>query len=123
MFNKKFFNLDKSLPHTGIGDLGLYNKRITKTLLNYTGCQTAEELLKNIGNKTNVVFHFSEYETYANFANTHYTGLYKFKHLEQENKGRDLNQGENWSISDIKETIEKHKNSSKSILSLHSWKI
>ena len=94
-----------------------------QTFLNYTGCQTAEELLKNIGNKTNVVFHFSEYETYANFANTHYTGLYKFKRLEQENKGRDLNQGENWSISDIKETIEKHKNSSKSILSLHSWKI
>jgi len=123
LFNKKFFNLDKSLSHTGIGDLGLFNKRITKTFLNYTGCQTAEELLKNIGNKTNVVFHFSEYETYANFTNTHYTGLYKFKHLEQENKGRDLNQGESWSIQDIKQTIDNYKNSNKSILSLHSWKI
>ena len=71
----------------------------------------------------NVVFHFSEYETYANFCNSHYPDLYKFKHLTQENKGRDLNRGENWTENDIKDTIENHKNSSKSILSLHSWKL
>lgn len=123
LFNKKYFNIDKSLSHTGIGDLGLFNKQITKTFLNYTGCKTAEELLRSVCNKMNVVFHFSEYETYANFANTHYTGLYRFKHIEQENKGRDLNQGENWSVQDIKQTIDNYKNSNKSILSLHSWKI
>ena len=123
LFNKKFFNLDKSLSHTGIGDLGLFNKNITQTFLNYTGCKTGKELLYKVGSSTNVVFHFSEYETYANFCNTHYTGLYRFKHIEQENKGRDLNQGENWSTSDIKTAIENHKNLNKSILSLHSWKI
>lgn len=123
LFNKKMFNLDKSLKHTGIGDLGLFNKNITKTFLNYTGCESAEHLLKSVGEKTNVVFHFSEYETYSNFSNEYYKDLYVFKHLDQENKGRDLNQGEDWNTNDIKETIEKYKNSSKSILSLHSWKI
>jgi len=123
LFNKKFFNLDKSLDHTGIGDLGLFNKKITQTFLKYTGCNTAKDLLYKIGNKTNSVFHFSEYETYANFANTYYPELYVFKHIKQENKGRDLNQGQDWSIQDIKQTIEQNKNSNKSILSLHSWKI
>jgi hypothetical protein len=46
-----------------------------------------------------------------------------FKHLEQENKGRDLNQGQDWTPKDIKETIELNKNSNKFVLSLHSWKI
>jgi hypothetical protein len=123
LFNKKFFNLNKSLNHTGIGDLGLFNKNISQTFLNYTGCDSARDLLYKIGTQMNVVFHFSEYETYANFSNSYYTGLYKFKHLEQEGKGRDLDQGEKWTKEDIKETIEKYKNSAKSILSLHSWKI
>lgn len=123
LFNRNFFNLDKSLTHTGIGDLGLFNKNITQTFLNRTGIKSPEELLKIIGPKTNVVFHFSEYETYSNFANEFYRDLYVFRHLEQENKGRDLNQGESWTDSDIKQTIENYKNSNKSILSLHSWKI
>ena len=123
LFNKKVFNLDKSLSHTGIGDIGLFNKQITKTFLNYTGCGNAEELLRSVCNKMNGVCHFSEYETYANFVNTYYTGLYKFKHIEQENKGRDLNRGESWSTQDIKQTVDNFKHSNKSILSLHSWKI
>jgi hypothetical protein len=123
LFNKKFFNLEKSLKHTGIGDLGLFNKNITQSFLNYTGCTSASDLLRAVGPKTNVVFHFSEYETYANFANTHYTGLYKFKFLEQNNNGKDLNQGEDWTVSEIKQTIDKYKKTDKSVLTLHSWKI
>jgi hypothetical protein len=123
LFNKKFFNLNKSLDHTGIGDLGLFNKKIIQTFLNYTGTETPLKLLKMIGPKTNVVFHFSEYETYANFCNTYYPDLYVFKHLEQQNSGRDLNQGQDWTQKDIITTIENYKNSNKSILSLHSWKL
>jgi len=123
LFNKKFFNLNKSLNHTGIGDLGLFNKQITQTFLNYTGCQAAKDLLYKIGNKTNTVFHFSEYETYANFVHTYYPDLYTFKHLEQINKGRDLNQGEDWNKTDIEAIIEQYKTTNKFILSLHSWKI
>jgi hypothetical protein len=123
LFNKKFFNLDKTLDHTGIGDLGLFNKKIIQTFLNYTGAKTPIELLRTIGPKTNVGFHFSEYETYANFCNTYYPDLYVFKHLEQQNSGRDLNQGQDWTQKDIITTIENNKNSNKSILSLHSWKL
>jgi hypothetical protein len=123
LFNKKFFNLDKSLNHTGIGDLGLFNKKIIQTFLSYTGTQTPIQLLKTVGPKTNVVFHFSEYETYANFCNTYYTDLYIFKHLEQQNSGRDINQGQDWTQKDIITTIENNKNCNKSILSLHSWKL
>ena len=122
-FNQNFFNLNKSLNHTGIGDLGLFNKNITQTFLNYTGVDSAKELLLKIGSKMNVVFHFSEYETYSNFANTHYQGLYNFKYIEQENEGRDLDQGEAWSVEDIRNVIEKHTDCNKSILSLHSWKL
>ena len=123
LFNKKFFNLDKSLNHTGIGDLGLFNKKIIQTFLNYTGTKTPGQLLKAIGSKTNVVFHFSEYETYANFCNTYYPDLYIFKHLEQQNSGRDLNLGQDWNQKDITSVIENNKNTNKSILSLHTWKI
>ena len=53
----------------------------------------------------------------------YYPGLYTFKHIEQENKGRDLNQGQDWTKQDIETIIEQNKNINKSILSLHSWKI
>jgi len=122
-FNKNMFNLNKSLNHTGIGDLGLFNKRITKSFLDRTGCLTAKSLLNKIGPHLNVVYHFSEYETYANFVNEFYPGLYTFKHLEQINEGRDLNQGHDWKEADIEATIEKAKSTDKSILSIHSWKI
>jgi hypothetical protein len=123
LFNKKFFKLDKILEHTGIGDLGLFNKKIIQTFLDYTGVKTPLELLKVLGPKTNPVFHFSEYETYANFCAEFYPDLYKFKHIKQQNNGRDLNQGQTWTEEDIIQTIEKNKNSDKIILSLHSWKI
>ena len=122
-FNKNTFNLKKSLNHTGIGDLGLFNKKVTRSFLDRTGSLTAKSLLKKIGSNLNVVYHFSEYETYANFVNEFYPGLYKFRHLEQINDGRDLNQGHNWNSDDIKLSIEKAKKTDKSILSIHSWKI
>lgn len=122
-FNKNTFNLNKSLTHTGIGDLGLFNKNITKSFLSRTGCTTAKDLLLKIGTRLNAVYHFSEYETYANFVNEFYPNLYTFKHLEQINDGRDLNQGQDWNDVDIKNTIANACKTDKSILSIHSWKI
>ena len=122
-FNKNTFNLNKSLTHTGIGDLGLFNKTITKSFLSRTGCTTAKDLLLKIGTRLNAVYHFSEYETYANYVNEFYPDLYTFKHLEQINDGRDLNQGQDWNDVDIKNTIANACKTDKSILSIHSWKI
>jgi hypothetical protein len=121
--NRKFFNLNKTLPHTGIGDMGLFNKNITKSFLEYTNSATPKDLLTKIGSHLNVVFHFSEYETYANFSNQYYPNLYKFKQLDQYQKGRDLNIGENWTEADIIQTIKEAKETNKSILSIHSWKL
>lgn len=123
LFNRRVFNLKKSLNHTGIGDLGLFNQNIIESFLHSTGCRTPEELLKNIGGYTNSVFHFSEYETYANFVDQYYPGLYGFEHLEQLNEGRDLNQGQDWNNNDIVDIIDKASKTDKSILSIHSWKI
>jgi hypothetical protein len=123
LFNKKFFNLDKTLQHTGIGDLGLFNRNITKAFLDTTGFKTPESLLRHIGPKTNVLFHFSEYETYANFVDTYFNKLYTFKFLNQKNLGRDLNQGQDWTVEDIKNTIQMYKENKFDTLSLHSWKI
>lgn len=123
LFNRRVFNLKKSLNHTGIGDLGLFNQNIIKSFLDSTGCNTPEELLKNIGGYMNSVFHFSEYETYANFVDQYYPGLYEFEHLEQLNEGRDLNQGQDWNNNDIVNIIDKASKTDKTILSIHSWKI
>lgn len=123
LFNKRVFNLKKSLTHTGIGDLGLFNKKIVQSFLDSTGCTTPEELLYNIGGCMNTLFHFSEYETYANFCDQYYPGLYRFKHIEQINEGRDLNQGHNWNVNDINQAIDKALKTDKNILSIHSWKI
>jgi hypothetical protein len=101
----------------------LFNQNIIESFLYSTGCRTPEELLKNIGGYTNSVFHFSEYETYANFVDQYYPGLYGFEHLEQLNEGRDLNQGQDWNNNDIVDIIDKASKTDKSILSIHSWKI
>jgi len=123
LHNKKVFNLNKTLPHTGIGDMGLFNKAITNNFLQYTGCNTSKELLHKIGSNLNVVFHFSEYETYANYCNQYYPELYTYKHLKQYNKGRDLNQGEIWTKDDIITTIQEAQKTDNPILSIHSWKL
>lgn len=123
LFNKRHFNLKKSLNHTGIGDLGLFNKNIIQSFLDSTGYSTPELLLEDIGPSMNQVFHFSEYETYANIVNQYYPGLYTFEPLSQMNEGRDLNQGQNWSENDVVATIERALKTDKSILSIHSWKI
>jgi len=125
LFNKKIFNLDKSLDHTGIGDVGFFNKNIVQSFLNYTGCSSFKDLLYMVGKKTSPFFHFSEYETYANFVNTYYPDLYTFKKLKQVNKGRDLNLKEtpDWTAKDIEDVIAEYSNTDKQILSLHSWKI
>ena len=122
-FNRNVFKLNKSLEHTGIGDLGLFNRGITKSFLNRASCSTAKELLHKIGTHLNVVYHFSEYETYANFVNEFYPGLYVYKHLKQINSGKDLNQGQDWNQSDIEMAIDEARKTDKSILSIHSWKI
>jgi len=123
LFNRRHFNLKKSLNHTGIGDLGLFNKNIIQSFLDSTGYSTPELLLKGIGPSMNQVFHFSEYETYANIINQYYPGLYTFEPLSQMNEGRDLNRGQNWSENDVVAAIDRALKTDKSILSIHSWKI
>lgn len=122
-FNKKNFKLDKSLPHTGIGDIGFFNKKITKSLLDYTGVESAKELLLNVGPYTNNVFHFSEFETYANFCNTYYKDLYRFKPIKQQNNGKDLNKGENWDSNSLDSIDKESRLVDADVVSIHSWLI
>jgi hypothetical protein len=122
-FNKKNFKLDKTLTHTGIGDIGFFNKKITKSLLDYTGVESAKELLLNVGPYTNNVFHFSEFETYANFCNTYYEDLYKFKPIKQQNNGKDLNKGENWDSNSLDSINKESRLVDADVVSIHSWLI
>ena len=123
IFNKLLFNLDKTLLHTGIGDVGFFNKKICNNFLEYTGYKTPANMLRDIGKLLSPNFHFSEYETYSNFVNKFYKNHYRFKKLEQINLGRNLDLGEMWSNEEVKKCIDEHKNSGKSILSLHSWQV
>ena len=121
LFLQKVLNLNKSLTHTGIGDLGLFNKQIIKSILDFCSCSSYKEFIDHIKNKMHLFFHFSEYETYSNFVNTHYHNHYEFKHFNQFNKGKDLNHEQNWTIQDIEQTIKKAKQTDADILLMHSW--
>lgn len=123
LFNKKIFNINKTLKHTGIGDTGLFNKHICNTILKYTGCKTPEELLYIIGNNLNSFYHFSEYEFYSNFVNTYYPGFYIFEQFNQYSQGRNLDNGEDWNVQAVESAIKEAKINNKTILTLHSWKI
>lgn len=123
LFNKKVFNINKTLYHTGIGDVGLFNKHICKDVLKYAEVNTSEELIRSIGSKLNTFCHFSEYEFYSNFVNTFYPDLYEFKQSKQATQGRNLDSGESWSVLDIEKSIKDAKIKDHTILTLHSWKI
>ena len=123
LFNKKNFKLNKSLNHTGIGDIGFFNKKITKSFIDYTGLSSAKEILTRIGPYMNTVFHFSEFETYANFSNTYYENLYKFKPIKQQNNGKDLNKGENWDSNSLENIDKESRLVDADVISIHSWLI
>ena len=123
LFNKKNFKLNKSLNHTGIGDIGFFNKKITKSFIDYTGLSSAKEILTRIGPYMNTVFHFSEFETYANFSNTYYENLYKFKPIKQHNNGKDLNKGENWDSNSLENIDKESRLVDDDVISIHSWLI
>jgi len=123
LLNKKAFNINKVLPHTGISDTGFFNKQISKEALKYTNKNTPEELLQGLGGSLNNVFHFADYEFYPNFAETFYPSLYKFKQFKQKTYGRNLDNGENWSIPDIEKTIKDAKIKDLEVVTLHTWKI
>lgn len=122
LFNKVAFDLYKSLNHTGIGDVGFFNKKIIQTLFNRVNFKQKDFLLE-IGNKLTNIFHFSEYETYANFVNEFYPNLYCFKQLNKISTGKNLDSNENWTNTEIVNAIKNAKNNNKQIITLHSWKI
>lgn len=122
LFNKFAFNFYRSLEHTGIGDLGFFNKKIIQSLFDRVNLNQKEFLLQ-IGNKLNNLFHFSEYETYANFVNEFYPDLYCFKQLNKVSIGKNLDNNENWTDTEIKNHIKGAKNNNKQVITLHSWKI
>lgn len=123
LFNQKNFKLGKSLNHTGIGDIGFFNKQITKSFLDYTGVDTAKDLLTKLGPNMNSYFHFSEFETYANFCDTYYKDLYKFKKIIQQNNGKDLNQGESWDDNSLEKIDKESRLIDADVVSIHSWLI
>lgn len=123
LLNKKAFNINKVLPHTGISDTGLFNKQISKNALKYCNKETPEDLLRALGGSLNTFFHFADIEFYPNFAQTFYPDLYRFKQFNQQTHGRNLDKGENWSIQDIEKSIKEAKLNDFEVLTLHSWKV
>ena len=71
----------------------------------------------------NSYFHFSEFETYANFCDTYYKGLYKFKKIKQQNNGKDLNQGESWDDNSLEKIDKESRLLDADVVSIHSWLI
>jgi hypothetical protein len=121
LFLNKLFKINKSLEHTGIGDLGTFNKGIIKSFLDYCNFNNITDFYNFISGKLHLLFHLSEFELYSNFVNTHYPELYNFKRIVQHNTGKDSNLGQQWSINDIENTIRNAKNTEADILLMHTW--
>lgn len=122
-FNKKFFNLNKSLPHTGIGDVGLFSKSICRDFLSFCKVKNKNEFLDLFCNKINPRCQMSEFEIYSNYVNEYHKGVYVFKKIIQHNEGRRLDLGQRWNDGEIAGLINKYSNTNVEILQAHSWKI
>jgi len=121
LYLKKIFNISKSLNHTGIGDIGIFNKKIINSFLKYCNCKTPQEFISNIQSNMNLLFHFSEYETYSNFTKTYYPDLYQYSNIKQFNTGRDSNIGQYWTDQEINSTIKEAKQTDANLLLMHTW--
>lgn len=121
LFLNKLFKINKSLEHTGIGDLGTFNKGIIKSFLDYCNFNNITDFYNFISDKLHLLFHLSEFELYSNFVNIHYPELYTFKRIVQHNTGKDSNLGQQWSTNDIENTIQIAKNTEADILLMHTW--
>lgn len=122
-FNKRFFNLDKSLPHTGIGDMGFFNKDLCAKFLEFCGASSRKDFLDMFCDKIDASCQFSEFEAYANYVNEYHKGLYSFKNIKQVNEGKRLDLGQRWGEGEIERLIETHKDTETEVLQAHSWKI
>jgi len=122
-FNKRFFNLDKTLPHTGIGDMGFFDKRLCKKFLEFCGASSKSEFLDLFCDKIDASCQFSEFEAYANYVNEYHKGSYIFKQVKQANEGRRLDSGQFWKDGEIERLITNLKGSDIEVLQAHSWKI
>jgi hypothetical protein len=114
-FMKNEFGIEKVLPHTGIGDIGFFDKRIVRKWMNGS---TVEEMLMQLGNKMTPNYHFSEFETYANFA----YGNYNYVKLDQKSFGKRLDLGEDWTETEINKKVVEFDGHCET-LQLHSWKV
>lgn len=121
LFMEKILKLPKTLSHTGIGDIGLFNKKITKSLLEYCTCETPYDFFNGIKNKMSLFFHLSEYEVYSNFCAKYFSETYLFKKIKQITFGKDSNIGQIWLEKEILTTINSAKQTDKEILLMHTW--
>jgi len=121
LYLKKIFNISKALDHTGIGDIGFFNKTIINSFLSYCSCSSSEELINKIQSNMNLLYNFSEYEMYCNFTKTYYPNLYQYKQIKQYNTGKDSNIGQTWNDSEIIKTINNAKQTDSDLLLMHTW--
>jgi hypothetical protein len=116
-------DVEKVVEHTCIGDVGFFNKTYVADLLKHTRCSTPQKLLEMIGGSFTPEYHFSEFETYANFVQQTNPNTYNFERLTQRVLGRWLDAGEdNWRKPQIEYAISDAWGKW-DVLNLHSWKV
>lgn len=121
--NMYFLKLHRTLSHTGIGDIGFFNKNICKEILEYCNVKSPSEFLDLFSTKITATCQFSEFETYANYVNQFHPDLYKFEQVKFHKDGRRLDLGQSWGDGEIASLIQFCKNTDAEVLQAHSWKI
>jgi len=121
--NQQFFGLRRSLEHTGIGDIGFFNKKICNNFLEYCNVENPEKFLDLFASRITPYCQFSEFETYANYVNEFYPDMYKFKRVNFRKEGRRLDFGQCWKPGELRSLVQESEGLDFEVLQAHTWKI
>ena len=118
-FMKRILDLDKSYNYSFINEIMFFKRVFILHMLDVLNVNLDEFFNKSVEilNDMNQDAGMSEYELYGNFVTKYIPNSYNYKKINTYLGGKH----NVWSDNDIKEYINKYKNTNYDIISMHSW--
>ena len=122
MFNHYFLGLEKTKPHTFIGDLCFFNKIIIKDMLSRYNL-TPETFVQKSYDLVKYPCHIGEPELYGSYFSKYYPDLYEVRDIKQYHYGKVQNDVMvvNWTKGEIEALVAQYKDQDYDIIQMHSW--
>jgi hypothetical protein len=118
-FLKDVLNLDRVYPHSFIAEMMFFKRGVIKYMLNELKMDK-QEFFNVAVDKINEIDNgsgFSEYEMYGNYVTKNWPDFYGYKSIEVSHQWKKRE----WTDNEIRQYIEKYKNTNYNILTMHSW--